>query len=491
MKKRLLVTLLSLCVVAGAVAQEEAQSQKEVKREAKDAATGQKYRRSSLCLIMLEDDKVMKGGLIKDAFLKASMPDKYNDHNVGKRVFSMREVKVTPEDATRFEAAVKLGVESEAAAVKAASEIMDAEEPAAGEAPKKKKGGGGFGKLMNAVATTAVTGSTAPVMTKDEVDVASYKYICDNKFANEMVKRWFLDAEGKPSAALMSERGLYDASSEDIALADLSQIGVEQLKYAGADLVNGTFVVVSRYNYISKDDLVAQFEKAAMLVASTSDSKYATVTAKSSVVAFKAALGEGYYVQTTSSLFQLHWNDEVSETFYQTMWDKPEAWADADLFKFKYIGTEKAMANVKAGIFTKKSDAELILGATMNAMDDVLAKLEKKYEVFKTKTPLVVKANEDGSVKLTAKIGLKEGLRGGDKFEVLMPTQDKKTLKTTYKRMGTIKVDKEQIWDNRHDAVEELKLKNATQSFEETSFTLPKGASGNKYTSGLLIKQVK
>ena len=65
-----------------------------------------------------------------------------------------------------------------------------------------------------------------------------------------------------------------------------------------------------------------------------------------------------------------------------------------------------------------------------------IIKLQKKYDVFKTKTPLFT------GNPITAKIGKKEGLEGGEKFEVLEMNQDPKTGAITYKNIGTIKVDK-------------------------------------------------
>jgi len=88
----------------------------------------------------------------------------------------------------------------------------------------------------------------------------------------------------------------------------------------------------------------------------------------------------------------------------------------------------------------------LIAKATINSFEAVIAKLQKKYEVFRTKTPLL------SGDPITAKIGLKEGLEAGDKFEVLEQVLDEKTGRTTYKRVGKIKVKSGMIWDNRFGA---------------------------------------
>src|SRR5690606_39200792 len=127
--------------------------------------------------------------------------------------------------------------------------------------------------------------------------------------------------------------------------------------------------------------------------------------------------------------------------------------------KLEYIGTETAWADMQSTVFTKKSDDELIAIATKNAGDAVIAKLQRAYEVFRTKTPLL------SGDPLSAKIGLKEGLEKGDKYEVLEQVINKEG-KTEYKKVGTIKVEKNMIWDNRYMADEEN-----TSEIEYTTFS--------------------
>ena len=78
-------------------------------------------------------------------------------------------------------------------------------------------------------------------------------------------------------------------------------------------------------------------------------------------------------------------------------------------------------------------------------IDKGYTKLQKEYDVFKTKTPII---NND---PIEAKIGMKEGLEGGEKFDVLEQVWDKHTQTTIYKKVGQVKVDKKNIWDNRYN----------------------------------------
>jgi hypothetical protein len=112
----------------------------------------------------------------------------------------------------------------------------------------------------------------------------------------------------------------------------------------------------------------------------------------------------------------------------------------------KYIGSEKSKALVTFSLKEQRSEIDYIEEATVRAVDNVYGKLQKAYEVFKPKVPLLT------GEPVTAKIGMKEGLEGGEKFEVLEQTVDVATGATKYVRVGTITVDKKKIWDNRYVA---------------------------------------
>ena len=78
---------------------------------------------------------------------------------------------------------------------------------------------------------------------------------------------------------------------------------------------------------------------------------------------------------------------------------------------------------------------------------------------------------------------MKEGLEGGESFEVLEEIADPETYEMIgYKKIATIKVDKKQIWDNRFGAGEE--------NPQDINKTLFKGKV-KKLSSGMLIMQKK
>ena len=89
---------------------------------------------------------------------------------------------------------------------------------------------------------------------------------------------------------------------------------------------------------------------------------------------------------------------------------------------------------------------------------------------------------------ITAKIGLKEGIAGGDKYEVLEQELDAEG-KTKYVRKGIVKVDKKQIWDNRFVAGEVQAVDSIASNKPKIDRTLFKGAKN--YYAGMLIRQIK
>lgn len=414
------------------------------------------YQRSSLALFLMEDVGMPMKDTILQSFNTAPFPDKFNDHNVAVRSFE-RCTTLTEEDQAAFDAAVNLATSQNAA-----------------EAPKKK---GMFGKFLKAAASDA-SGGVVGATSKDEMAVSANKFLVDQKIAKQMFDKWFLDSAGNFSLALAQERGLYNATKSDVEQAASSVYGTASLADAGIDLVNNTFAVVCNYRYMPKDSLVALIGGVAVAAAEASGNSYAVMGAKAAMMALSASLGAGYYVVVNTYLFQLNWNDSIQNQLSQ-VWDNREAYDAADFYGFKYIGNTTGWAQVKAGIFTNKDQAELIRIATVNATDAAIAKLEKKYDVFKTKSPLMVA--EDGT--LYAHIGMKEGIEPKDKYEVLERAIDPKTGRTIYKSKGTITVVKDHIWDNRYMADQEP---DHDSSINETYFE-----GKGDYYNGLLIRQIK
>lgn len=123
------------------------------------------------------------------------------------------------------------------------------------------------------------------------------------------------------------------------------------------------------------------------------------------------------------------------------------------------------------------TNQDIVRRVTLRNVESCYAKLQKTYDVFKTKTPLL-------SVNpASAQIGMKEALEGGERFEVLEVLEDPETGMQSLRRVGVIKVDKNKIWDNRFGADE---LLDSGANLGRTYFH----GSGD-FLPGMLIQQIR
>ena len=326
-------------------------------------------------------------------------------------------------------------------------------------------------------------------VSKKELYVLQQQAITDflttNDVAKFMVAKWFnRSKEGGFNMNLISERGHYNATDLDVKIARNSERGTALIADAGEELIKNTFVVINNFKYTNKEEVAKKTNSILSAVSSAasqagaSDLSLAVDTAAEGV----DILGKGYVIKTDSYLYQLVWNDEIASIFYNDYWTEDgnidttrvNAFNSSNIFKLEYIGMESAWADLQSTKYTTQSEEDLITVATLKASDAVIAKLQRTYEVFRTKTPLL------SGDPIAAKIGLKEGLEKGDKYEVLEQIINKEG-KTEYKQIGIIKVEKDLIWDNRFMATEENK--------SELEYTTFKG-SKNKYFQGMLIRQI-
>lgn len=316
------------------------------------------------------------------------------------------------------------------------------------------------------------------------------KYLESNQIAKKLVAKWFNRKEnGAFDMDLIRSRGSYDATDLDINKAKATKRGLQALGDAGEELIKNTFVLVNVYKYVSKEEVAEKASGLLKKVGSVSSfipggSKVTAVT--NTTATGVTVLGKGYVVKTTAHLFRLDWNDEVAANFYNNLWadnqtispDKKDAFDKSEIFKLTYVGSDVSWADVQSTILTKKTNEQLIERATIKAIDEVIIKLQKNHDEFKTKTPLF------SGDPIAAKIGLKEGVSDKSKFDVLEQVIDENG-KTSYEVVGTIKIDDSKpIWDNRFGAEEE----NPDDKTDRTYF---KKVSGKDFYPGMLIIQKK
>lgn len=149
-----------------------------------------------------------------------------------------------------------------------------------------------------------------------------------------------------------------------------------------------------------------------------------------------------------------------------------------DKFKLKYIGSQLSDGSTTSFLGIREDQPHLMVRkACQRALDDNVANLQKNYEVFKVKVPLL------STEPLKAQIGKKEGINDKSKFEVLEVQEV--NGRTVYKRVGVIRPMPNLIWDNRFMAVEE-KAEGA-----DLNYTTFKKVSGGDFYPGMLIREIK
>ncbi len=399
----------------------------------------EKYRRASVFSIMLKTD----GGALAAQMNKVAasfdtlpIPDRYNDHNLDFRIVSESDVK-----------SIELSEQ----------EKTDSDEDAA--------------KLL--------------------------KYLQQKSVAGNMIAKWYDYSKSKKTDGqfagynfdfdLISERGLQSASQEDLAAARSTMAGTRSIMDAAAsDLIPKTFVVVNKFTYLNATDIIAQVT-AEVPINNPMAAKAAQVAA-----AKMAEVMSGYFVAVKSYLFQLEWNPELQTKFESTYFvdniddAKVAEFITSGDYKLKYLGKASKFAPAAIGLNSDNED-KLIGRATARSVDAAFASLQKDFEQFRPMAALHV---IDG--KLAAYVGLKEGVKAGDKFDVFELQFDSKTFAETYKKVGTIKVDKKTgVWDNRAGAGETIEGA-ATDKDEEGAGADLKctffSGKTSKFGEGMLIR---
>ena len=312
------------------------------------------------------------------------------------------------------------------------------------------------------------------------------KYFKDEQIAKKLVAKWFnRQADGSFDYELIGTRGAFNASFLDVKTAAASSDGKYLLQSAGFELINNTFVVVSTMKFVENEPIARGIRDAAIIAAQNASGLMRMGIEKAAEIAYNKGK-EGYSVWTTSYLYKLKWDDVTQGSFFQDMYGEKADMTPAkkalfdkntDLFQMEFVGSQKATTLVTFSLKEKRTEDQIIKLSVARNIEKVYAKLQKNFDVFKPKVPLYT------GEPITAKIGLKEGLEGGDKFEVLEAVMDQKTGKIEYKSIGTIKVDGDKIWDNRQNLGDEVPVEGAV---DRTTF---KG--GKKFYPGLLIRQLK
>lgn len=383
-----------------------------------------KYRRSSIYSVLINHTEQNFAKEIRAAFLQMPVPDKYNDHNLSVRVLNMSD------------------------------------------------------KLKNAA--------------KKGENPAITEFLNSNEVASRLVARWFnRDKEtGLCDMNLVADRGLYNATEIDKELARQSTRGMAMLSDAGEDLIGNTFVLVNDIRYVDKEQrskkvgsFLSGLGTAVMLASGRSDDYALGQTLQ--IAGDLAETYKGFKVRINTFLYQLVWNDELTGEFYNT-WQGDPATASPQpfdairgKFSLRFVGKVESKGSTTSFLGIKEDEPiKMVRKACQRALDENVVDLQREFEAFRTKSPLI---DVD---ELRAYVGLKEGVTPDSKFEVLEVIEEEDGTHR-YKRVGVIKPEKDKIWDNRFMALEEG-APNA-----DLGYTTFRKVSGGTFYRGMLIREIR
>jgi hypothetical protein len=397
-----------------------------------------KYRRNSLATMMVYHEGDSFANELQTAFLAIPIPDKYDDHNIGVRVLDNRHLNLKT----------------------------------------------AWGRALN----------------KKEVQLNNSKiteYLNSQDCAKAMVARWFnYDPDNNTfNTKLLAERGNYNATELDVANAQNTVRGVAMLADAGEELLHNTFVVVNDISYVNKEEQAALAQAIiegtvgilGALLGMEKEAKEITNLSKDIT-----DMVSGFKVRTNSYLYQLEWNDSVAAIFYEKYYTetpdpvKIQAFID-DKTTFRMVPAATEYEYDSKGALRGTYDqSELIKTVCTRSLDKNIAALQLQYEDFKIKTPIYeIVVNDKGKIQgIAAKVGLKEGVTPKSSYQVLEQSVDEEG-RTMYRKIATLKPEKDKIWDNRYMATEEK------DEGSDLSYTLFKKSGGGEVYPGMLIIEGK
>ena len=368
-----------------------------------------KYHRSSLYSILLRHENRPFADEILSSFNSIPIPDKFDDHNLSKRVFKAAVLQKS--DTTE----------------------LDDQKP----------------YIDNLLSKNAIGRRLVAKWFNQNKDGL---FNCDL-----LVKRGFYDASA------------FDIDLSDKTIRGADKI----ISDASNELISNTYIIVNDIDFYDRRETGKKLSNAATGVTTVVSAIPIIGLFALPAYGANARLTEsvaGFKIRVTSYLYKLDWNDEIEGTFYKNYYtsvpDETKINAfkkEKQLFSLKYIGKH----TVYSGITTLRGinrQEEFFIKVCTRALDESVANLQKEHAQFRVKTPLL-------SIEpLSAKIGMKEGVNEESEYEVLEVLEEDGLTK--YKRVGIIKPSKGKVWDNRYLAEFEEENENSTlkaTEFEKVS----------------------
>lgn len=475
MKKSLLLLSFSICFCLNAQVEDN-------------------YRRSSLSIVLLDTDDFPNKETVINAFKsfnESDFPDKYNN-------FQVKEGAVFDPKQYKFSDSIQKIKDEQS------KELKDDRENLKKEAAEQEKNGTGnkgvdemakkaYGGLSNFLNSSVLDEMNEDNDNFDKLSV----YFKEIKYGNLLVEKWFVDDSS--GTKVFTQRTIEDYAAWGSDIIDINEAKLKDgddsfrktlVDNAAIDLIPKTYVLVFNFKFFENEPVAKSIKEAAVDIANS------TLEGLLKELALKAAekvyekTKDGYSVLAYAYLFKMEFTQEDLNKKVYEAWDEardpgtnePEFNGFKGDFNLKVVGGQTATTIIA---FSSNNDdngptnEDIIKRATRRTIDNVISKLQKKYDEFKPIFPLA-------SVNpFSAYVGLKEGINNRSRFEVFSKIIDKKTGNQVMSKVGDLRVDKKnKIWDNRFDFTDIEKSK------ENEGRTILKGKIKNAMP-GMLVKLKK
>ncbi len=420
------------------------------------------YRRSSLTMVLIENDDLGKNkNLVINAYNANPFPEKYNEHLISDKKFDTKQIKLNASDY------LASGFYKDT--LKTAKDFLLA---------KKKP----FNKIryVKADSSMAILEPTEKELTQIYLD----KYIKDKNLAKQSVATWFnRTPQGDMDWKLIQERGMYSASAEKLEgakeMADPSSF------LQDFELIGNTYTAFNKMDFYSNEPVarvVRDLAKAQAINQFAGKPAALLTKALDGLDVVYEKTKEGYTVLCNTYLYQLDWNDTIAQKmkamFFNdnVTFDKNKAWDTTTLFKMKFVGKTSNTSIVTFKIGEKRTEEQIIDLQVRRTMDNALCNLQKEYVQFRPIAPI------SSISPLTTKIGIKEGVEPGQKYEILKLTEDAMGI-PKLERVEVVSVPKKMpIWDNRQGADQEPLMDKEGMPIVTPAFTTFSGGKKAKET---------
>ena len=445
MRKLLLFTIATMLIAVHMSAQND--NQDEI------------YRRNSLSMILIESDAFPNKESVMKSWNNYPFPDKYDKHDILTKSVNLKSIELTKQDildAGYYKDTLKNFIQILGALKNIENTLV----------------------YLNPEQTIAVEVPGEMKITQLKIN----KILKDQQIAKQMVQTWFnRSSDGtKFDFDVIAKRGKYSVSDLE---ADRTKGTVNpKIQDIGAELIKNSFTTFTAFEFIENEPaarFLLEIAKAEIAKGLAGKPQILIDQSNKAAQAIYEKTKEGYSLWSKTWLYQLKWNDTIMMDFYVNLFNDNKAFDASNLFQMNFVGVQYNMSLVTFKLGETRTQDQIIDLALVRNMDNAFAKLQKKNDVFK---PLVRVAT---STPITAQIGMKEGLEGGETFEVLQKSE--KDGRTVYNKIGTVKADKKVVWDNRYNGGEPTTplIGKDGNPISATTF------KGGKVQVGMLLKLVK